>query len=111
SLSTDYWGVKEAVNIKPSQFTKSAVFASYGCNQGDAGGLAEKLRALGRGPWTRGRATTAVGRTGRLRGPTTPPTAHQYVEYPAPSVNDKGGLVKPLPPARPLKYSKTDPPS
>jgi hypothetical protein len=111
SVSKDYWGAKDAASIKPSQFAKAAVWASYGCNQGDVGGLAEKLRELWQVRTIGSRGKTDFEITGPFGGPTYPTSASGYVEYPAPAVDSKGALVYPLPAAKPLKYSKTDPPS
>jgi hypothetical protein len=111
SVSKDYWQASDAPTIKPSQFTKSAVFASYGCNQGDAGALAEKLREVWRIRTIGSRGKTDFEITGPFGGPTFPTSAGGYVEYPAPAVDDKGQLVRPLPAANALTYSKTSPPS
>jgi hypothetical protein len=108
--SKDYWTAADASGILPSQFTKGAVFATYGCNQGDAGGLAEKLRELWRIRTIGSRLKTDFEITGPYGGPTFPTSTGGYFEYPAPTVDSKGQLTYPLPAARPLTYSKTQPP-
>jgi len=109
SVSKDYWRVTDAANVPASKFSSGAVFASYGCNQGDPGGLAEALRKQ----WGI-RTIGSVGKTdfeitGPYGGPTFPTSAGGYVEYPAPTKDAKGLTV--YPPPRPLTYSKTSPPS
>jgi len=44
--SVDSWGIDEAKKISKDIMTKKAVFNSYGCNQGEAGGLMEELHKL-----------------------------------------------------------------
>ena len=64
TYSTDYWGVEDAANVRKEIFseettiqidrrgrrvrrtTPTAVFFSYGCYQGDPGGLAQQLHEL-----------------------------------------------------------------
>src|SRR5205823_1689893 len=40
------WGADEAKQVPRSQFLSDAVFASYGCSQGDPGGLADQIRKI-----------------------------------------------------------------
>jgi hypothetical protein len=106
--STDFWSKADAASIKPTQFTKSAVFASYGCYQGDPGGLAESLRESWRIRTIGSKDKTDFENTGR--GATFPKSKKGYYEYPAPAVDKKGDLVRPLPPAKQLTHSDSSPP-
>lgn len=62
-ISTDYWGATDAVNVRKNIFsvetkvsiirgrrvvttTPTAIFSTYGCNQGDEGGLAQQLHQI-----------------------------------------------------------------
>ncbi len=110
-VSQDMWNVTNAAKIATSQFNSGAVFASYGCNQGDPGGLAEKLRETWQIKTIGSRGKTDFRITGPFGGPTFPTSAQGYVAYPAPTVNSSGQLVRPLPSAKSLTYSKTNPPS
>ncbi len=40
------WDETDAKKIKPAKFTARATFATYGCNQGEVGGLADRVRDL-----------------------------------------------------------------
>ena len=104
SVSKDTWKLADAKHVRPSQFADSAVFASYGCYQGDAGGLAEKLRDQWKIRTIGSRKTTNFEITGPFGGPTFPTSTGGYVEFAKPTPG------KPSPPAKPLTYSKTSPP-
>lgn len=77
--SMDYWGASDAASVPKANFASGAQFVSYGCNQGDRGGLAEKLHAL----WD----ITATGSDGKTdfgpigRGETYPTSANGYYQY------------------------------
>lgn len=43
SSGTVTWGATEAAGVAKAKFAAGAKFVSYGCNQGDPGGLAQKL--------------------------------------------------------------------
>lgn len=109
--SSDYWGEVEAAAVKPSRFAAGAVFASYGCNQGDSLGLAEKFRALWRVRTIGSRGKTNFDVTGPFGGPTFPTSRGGYVAYPAPVLDAKGQVVLPLPAVKTLTYSASSPPS
>jgi hypothetical protein len=40
------WGMTDAAKIPSSQFASGAAFYSFGCYQGDSGGLAQQIRAV-----------------------------------------------------------------
>lgn len=42
------WGAAQAAGVSKSKFAGGAKFVSYGCNQGDAGGLAQQLSETSR---------------------------------------------------------------
>lgn len=108
--STETWSVADSGGLTPTDFTKTAVFASYGCYQGEAGGLADKLRETWRIRTIGSRGDTSYKKAGVHGGPTFPTSASGYVEYPAPAVDAKGKLVYPLPTAKVVTYSATQPP-
>lgn len=77
--STVTWGESDAKKVPAANFKKNAVFSSYGCNQGDKGGLAEKLHGI----W----GITTVGSEGKTdfspigQGKTHPTSAGGYYKY------------------------------
>ena len=95
-ISTDYWGEDEARKVRKEIFsvetktsvvrgrrvvttTPTAIFSTYGCNQGDPGGLAERLHQLW-GIVTQGsRGKTDFAPIGR--GETYPSTEGGYVIF------------------------------
>ena len=45
-VATDVWGINDAKSINPKVFSSTAAIMSYGCNQGNPGGLMENLHNL-----------------------------------------------------------------
>lgn len=80
-VSKVYWGEAEAKAVPATKFAPGASFVSFGCNQGDPGGLAEQLR----GVWK----LRTVGSNGKTdfepigAGLEQPTSALGYLEYPA----------------------------
>jgi hypothetical protein len=80
------WAADEAAKVPASKFTPTATFTSFGCNQGDAGGLASKLREL----W----GIRTVGSEGKTdygpigQGKAFPSSADGYFEYAKPRTTD-----------------------
>lgn len=109
--SRDFWQAADGVNVKPSQFEKGAVFASYGCNQGDPAGLCMALRKQWRIDTIGSYGKTDYEITGPFGGPTYPTSMNTYVKFPAPAVDKAGDVVIPMPRPLFLKYSKDQPPS
>lgn len=85
------WGADEAAKVPASKFTPTATFTSFGCNQGDAGGLASKLREL----W----GIRTVGSEGKTdyepigQGKAFPSSADGYFEYAKPQMTDGRRVV------------------
>ncbi len=79
SVSSDDWEIKDAEKVKKEIFSPVAVFASYGCHQGEKKGFAEKIRDI----WD----ITSVGSVGKTdygpigRGISLPSSEGGYKEY------------------------------
>jgi hypothetical protein len=101
--SLQRWGAAQAAKIPAAKFTPGAVFASYGCKQGQAGGLAFsarnkwKIKAIG----AEGKSDYVVIGDGESLFPDAP---GGYYLYPAPTKSNsepsrqriaKSALVKP----------------
>jgi hypothetical protein len=87
-----HWGKTQAAKISAGRFVNSAYFASYGCYQGEADGLASAIQKL----WYI-EAIGSVGKTDYLpigKGETYPDSKGYYVQYATPS-SEKGGDVYP----------------
>jgi hypothetical protein len=82
------WGKDQAANVKASQFTSTATFATYGCNQGEVGGLAESLRELWRIRTIGSQGKTDFDTIGQ--GMTFPKSTGGYYEYPTPTQTGDG---------------------
>jgi hypothetical protein len=82
------WGLDDARKVSPSVFDPSATFSSFGCHQGDAAGLAEKLRA----EWK----IKTIGSEGNtdfesvVGSEWCPATAGHWFTYPAPTRDPDG---------------------
>jgi RHS repeat-associated protein len=46
TYSTDFWGAEDAQNVNTAIFAPGASWRSYGCNQGDDGGLMDQLNSM-----------------------------------------------------------------
>jgi hypothetical protein len=78
------WGLDDAKKVDSSKFIQTATFATYGCNQGEVGALADQLRTQ----W-KIRTIGSEGKTSYVpigQGQAFPESASGYYQYPTPAL-------------------------
>jgi hypothetical protein len=88
------WGLDDAKKVNPSKFVPTATFATYGCNQGEIGALADQLRTQ----W-KIRTIGSEGKTSYVpigQGQAFPDSVSGYYQCPTPTLGaDKSSRTFP----------------